>query len=95
MLNSSVGASIYNSSRDDSMISTQNKIAFNEARIGSSRITTSTSATDLGLGGGCREEQLEVADLVAGLEPPQGDVVGLALEDAQSTAGWAASRAGA
>ena len=45
MLNSSVGASIYNSSRDDSMISTQNKIAFNEARIGVSKEIPNTAVT--------------------------------------------------
>ena len=44
-LNSSVGASIYNSSRDDSMISTQNKIAFNEARIGVSKEIPNTAVT--------------------------------------------------
>ena len=45
MLNTSVGASIYNSSRDDSMIETTNDVAFNEARMGVSKEITNTGAT--------------------------------------------------
>lgn len=45
MLNTSVGASIYNSSRDDSVIETANHIAFNEARIGVSKEIANTGAT--------------------------------------------------
>ena len=54
MLNTSVGASIYNSSRDDSMIETQNDVAFNEARIGMSKDIPNTAVTaslDYVLGG--------------------------------------------
>lgn len=45
MLNTSVGASIYNSSRDDSIIETTNDVAFNEARIGVSKEIANTRAT--------------------------------------------------
>lgn len=45
MLNTSVGASIYNSSRDDSIIETKNDVAFNEARIGMSKEIPNTGAT--------------------------------------------------
>ena len=45
MLNSSVGASIYNSSRDDSMMATQNEVAFNEARIGVGKEIPNTAVT--------------------------------------------------
>lgn len=45
MLNTSVGASIYNSSRDDSIIETTNDVAFNEARIGVSKEIANTGAT--------------------------------------------------
>jgi uncharacterized protein (TIGR02001 family) len=45
MLNTSVGASIYNSSRDDSMIETTNDVAFNEARMGVSKEIANTGAT--------------------------------------------------
>jgi uncharacterized protein (TIGR02001 family) len=45
MLNTSVGASIYNSSRDDSMIETKNDVAFNEARVGVSKEIANTRAT--------------------------------------------------
>lgn len=37
MLNTSIGASIYNSSRDDALMETQKDFAFNEARIGISK----------------------------------------------------------
>ncbi|WP_407303136.1 TorF family putative porin [Acinetobacter sp.] len=45
MLNTSVGASIYNSSRDDSMIETKNDVAFNEARMGVSKEIANTNTT--------------------------------------------------
>ncbi|OAL79832.1 hypothetical protein AY606_04060 [Acinetobacter sp. SFB] len=45
MMNTSIGASIYNSSRDDSMIETKNTVAFNEARIGVSKGIANTGAT--------------------------------------------------
>ena len=45
MLNTSVGASIYNSSRDDGIIETTNDVAFNEARIGVSKEIANTHAT--------------------------------------------------
>jgi uncharacterized protein (TIGR02001 family) len=45
MLNTSVGASLYNSSRDDSIIETKNDVAFNEARIGLSKAIANTGAT--------------------------------------------------
>lgn len=45
MLNTSVGASIYNSSRDDDIIETKNDVAFNEARIGVSKEIANTHAT--------------------------------------------------
>lgn len=44
MLNTSLGASIYNSSRDDSVIETKNDVAFNEARIGLSKEIANTAA---------------------------------------------------
>lgn len=37
MLNTSIGASIYNSSRDDALMETEKDFAFNEARIGISK----------------------------------------------------------
>ncbi len=45
MLNTSVGASIYNGSRDDRMIETKNDVAFNEARIGVSKEIRNTGAS--------------------------------------------------
>jgi len=45
MLNTSVGASLYNSRRDDSIIETKNDVAFNEARIGLSKAIANTGAT--------------------------------------------------
>ena len=45
MLNTSVGASIYNSSRDDSIIETKNDVVFSEARMGVSKEIANTGAT--------------------------------------------------
>ncbi|WP_425918473.1 TorF family putative porin [Acinetobacter sp. TSRC1-2] len=45
MLNTLIGASIYNSSRDDSMIETKNEVAFNEARMGMSKEIANMGAT--------------------------------------------------
>ncbi|NNH76758.1 hypothetical protein HLH17_03495 [Acinetobacter sp. ANC 5380] len=45
MLNTSVGASIYNSSRDDSIIETTNDVVFSEARMGVSKEIANTRAT--------------------------------------------------
>lgn len=45
MLNTSVGASICNGSRDDRMIETKNDVAFNEARIGVSKEIRNTGAS--------------------------------------------------
>jgi hypothetical protein len=65
-----VGASIYNSSRDDSMISTQNKIAFNEARIGISKEIPNmavTASLDYMVGGKDRFETNFDDQVVLGL----------------------------
>lgn len=45
MLNTSVGAFIYNSSRDDSIIETKNDVVFSEARMGVSKEIANTGAT--------------------------------------------------
>lgn len=53
-VNTSVGASIYNSSRDNGLIETKNDVAFNEARLGVSKQfpkTGMTLFTDYVLGG--------------------------------------------
>lgn len=54
MLNTSIGASIYNSSRDDALMETQKDFAFNEARIGISKDIAQTGlngSVDYVLGG--------------------------------------------
>ena len=45
MLNTSIGASTYNSSRDDALMETQKDFAFNEARIGISKEIAKTGLT--------------------------------------------------
>ena len=45
MFNTSIGASIYNSSRDDALMETQKDLAFNEARIGISKEIAKTGLT--------------------------------------------------
>lgn len=45
ILNTSIGMSIYNSHRDDNLISTHKDVAFNEARIGVSKEIAHTAAT--------------------------------------------------
>ena len=54
MLNTSIGASIYNSSRDDALMETQKDFAFNEVRIGISKDIAQTglkASVDYVLGG--------------------------------------------
>ena len=54
MFNTSIGASIYNSSRDDALMETQKDFAFNEARIGISKDIAQTGlngSVDYVLGG--------------------------------------------
>lgn len=45
ILNASIGGSAYNSSRDDSLIQTTQDFAFNEARIGVSKVIADTGVT--------------------------------------------------
>lgn len=45
MLNTSVGASVYNSSRDDELMETKKDVAFSEARIGLSKEIANTGLT--------------------------------------------------